>query len=626
MMLNKESPQVQPDAIPSELKALPNWVMWKYIPSEKKPRKVPYTVHNTPAKSNDSSSWCTFDQVMDCYYENGHEYAGVGFMFNNTGLVGIDLDNCLHNAKLTPFAKNVMATVQGYAEISPSGTGLHIIARANISRSYKTEEIEIYKTGRYFTMTGITYQNNCAITDTPQDLTQFIKSNVTYLSVEHDPLFVKPSLNVSLDHIRTTVNRLDPDMAESNWTNVIWGVHHETHGSDEGFEIVSDWSALGLKYDPYALRSRWLRSNDTHNDAFTFKSIEKMARALPTPKAQHATADDPIPQYIGNDYLKGYASQSWLIKRFLPKAEFGVVFGASGSGKTFFVLDIAAKLAANNGWRDRKTLSNSVLYVASEAREGVKKRLQGYVTANSELSNNLRIQDFAPNLLNLEHINMMITSTLLRPDTSLIIFDTLAASHNGDENSATDMTAVIANCRYISLKTNAMVLLVHHTGKNTNNGMRGSNSLESGADVVIEVTYDKTNGERKATVTKQKDGELGDPYYFKLKVVDLGTDIDGDAITTCVIENTFDLPVAKEDTEAVIATKETILNVFDIRCADMVGEQSLDVKDFIADIQAYLLRTNKKAPKLFNIERTIALLCGAKGALLMVNGRVKRSF
>jgi KaiC/GvpD/RAD55 family RecA-like ATPase len=80
-------------------------------------------------------------------------WSGVGFMFQKD-YVGIDLDHCVEYGKLNDFAQNVLSKCTSYTELSPSRTGIHIIARGDIPKSLKTKEIEIYNTGRYFTVTG----------------------------------------------------------------------------------------------------------------------------------------------------------------------------------------------------------------------------------------------------------------------------------------------------------------------------------------------------------------------------------------------------------------------------------------------------------------------------------------
>jgi hypothetical protein len=117
----------------------------------------------------------------------------------------------------------------------------------------------------------------------------------------------------------------------------------------------------------------------------------------------------------------------------------------------------------------------------------------------------------------------------------LIIIDTLAATFGGgNENAPDDMNAFLAIMRLIREATGAHVMIVHHCGKDTARGARGHSSLRAATDTEIEIVADR-EGNRTATVTKQRDGEIGKEFHFRLDVVDLGQDEDGEAITSCVV-------------------------------------------------------------------------------------------
>jgi hypothetical protein len=79
--------------IPGELKARPQWVVWKAVGD--KPDKVPYSARSRRrASSTDLLTWSTFQEALEAY-ETG-EYAGLGFMFSSADpSTGIDLDNCV---------------------------------------------------------------------------------------------------------------------------------------------------------------------------------------------------------------------------------------------------------------------------------------------------------------------------------------------------------------------------------------------------------------------------------------------------------------------------------------------------------------------------------------------------
>lgn len=143
--------------IPAELRELKQWVVWRM--PDKEPRRA--TDPKRLAKSNDPATWSTFEQALAAV-EKGHA-EGVGFVFAASGPhIGIDLDDCLdaETGELHPVAAKIVARFVTYTEVSPSGTGLHLILRGKMPagagrvKHFHEQKIEIYPDGRYFTMTG----------------------------------------------------------------------------------------------------------------------------------------------------------------------------------------------------------------------------------------------------------------------------------------------------------------------------------------------------------------------------------------------------------------------------------------------------------------------------------------
>jgi putative DNA primase/helicase len=121
------------------------------------------------------------------------------------------------------------------------------------------------------------------------------------------------------------------------------------------------------------------------------------------------------------------------------------------------------------------------------------------------------------------------------PKGAVVFIDTLnRAAPTADENASKDMGAIIEGANMLRLLTDGLVVLVHHTGKDTAQGMRGHSSLFAALDGAIEVK--RNNAGRTWTVAKTKDGEDGKTTPFKLMVHDLGTDADGEPITSCTVE------------------------------------------------------------------------------------------
>ncbi|MDA0734837.1 MAG: phage/plasmid primase, P4 family [Chloroflexi bacterium] len=150
---------VNAEAIPQELRDLPQWVCWKLLHKQgaAKPTKVPVAAKNCqPASTTDSTTWSTFDVALSAYY--GGLGDGVGFVFTvDDPYVGVDLDGCYNSGSgaLEGWAQDIVARLSSYTELSPSSTGVHIILKGELPDGRRrTDSIEMYSEGRYFTMTG----------------------------------------------------------------------------------------------------------------------------------------------------------------------------------------------------------------------------------------------------------------------------------------------------------------------------------------------------------------------------------------------------------------------------------------------------------------------------------------
>ena len=147
--------QHQFENIPEELRRRPQWLVWKLEERDSKPTKIPYIAGGVgKASSTDSETWRSFDEAVVALKTG--RYGGIGFVFS-TGdpYAGIDLDDCRNpeTGELEEWAAKTVQDLDGYAEVSPSGTGVHIIVRGKAPNK-KRGKVEAYSSERYFTITG----------------------------------------------------------------------------------------------------------------------------------------------------------------------------------------------------------------------------------------------------------------------------------------------------------------------------------------------------------------------------------------------------------------------------------------------------------------------------------------
>lgn len=159
--------------IPLEIKQTRRWIGYKIEERDGKNTKVPYNaINGGKARSNDSSTWTTFRVALLGYLKYG--FSGIGFMLGedpHTGVTyfGVDLDN--HESPVTGekpmtdfefkgFSNRIVNALSSYAEYSHSGEGVHIICKGTLPEGRrKSDCVEMYDKGRFFTMTGNTILN-----------------------------------------------------------------------------------------------------------------------------------------------------------------------------------------------------------------------------------------------------------------------------------------------------------------------------------------------------------------------------------------------------------------------------------------------------------------------------------
>lgn len=144
-------------AIPVELRGRRQWVIWRRESRGGKETKVPYQAASPSmrASTRDASTWSPFERAASAV-ERGNA-SGMGFVFAPADpFCGVDLDGCRNESgQLNPIAAAIVDELDSYAEWSPSGSGVHLIARGRLQgRRCRRGPIEIYDRGRYFTVTG----------------------------------------------------------------------------------------------------------------------------------------------------------------------------------------------------------------------------------------------------------------------------------------------------------------------------------------------------------------------------------------------------------------------------------------------------------------------------------------
>lgn len=136
--------------IPSGMKSRSQWVLWRHDEDG----KVPVNEAAVPCDATAPRNWLSYSEAVDAAAES--DASGIGFYFSeNDPFIGIDIDDCLsEGGHFSATASDILARIDSYSEISPSGTGIHIYARGVVpDGKIRSEAIEMYQNGQFLTVT-----------------------------------------------------------------------------------------------------------------------------------------------------------------------------------------------------------------------------------------------------------------------------------------------------------------------------------------------------------------------------------------------------------------------------------------------------------------------------------------
>ncbi|MEJ6060404.1 helicase RepA family protein [Aliivibrio salmonicida] len=239
---------------------------------------------------------------------------------------------------------------------------------------------------------------------------------------------------------------------------------------------------------------------------------------------------------------KGYdCVANWLVHDLIPSSSFGIIYGASGSLKSFLAIDLCCSITRGNHWNYHAVKKGAVVYVAAEGQMGVAKRIKACEIANSIKTEHLYVLGHSLTMSEESNQEALITAIQEIEQTrnvkvQLVVLDTLARCYSGDENTSRDMSAFVHGCDIVRAVTDTTILCIHHSGRDEAKGARGSSALKAACDFEFHV---KRTGKSKLltfTNTKQKDGEEAPNMEVEFDSIELGiNDVNGKALTSLAL-------------------------------------------------------------------------------------------
>lgn len=263
-------------------------------------------------------------------------------------------------------------------------------------------------------------------------------------------------------------------------------------------------------------------------------------RSDPEPKL---TTRDPIEVTWFADVVP-HVDTSDLVEDLLSIGGMTVIYGESGSGKTFFATDLGLHIALGWDWNGRHVEQRAVVYCAMEGMRGIQNRVAAFKQFHNLHDSVVPFGfvtiplDFCSSDDDAWALADAIKEAAAKFDVpvGLVLMDTLSRGMaGGNENAPDDMGALVVNGDRIRSETGAALAWIHHTGKDQAKGARGHSSLRAATDTEIEISAD--HGAHTMRVTKQREYECTGTFTFTLQKVELGQNPRGGVVTSCVVEH-----------------------------------------------------------------------------------------
>ena len=330
-------------SFPKELTALPQWICWRLEPDPKggKPRKVPYDPKTgRKASSTNPQTWALLPEAESACAR--YAFTGLGFVFTEEcGIVGVDIDHCRTEdagspggSTLNDTAHAILEKYPSYTEISPSGTGLHIFyhgAMPGKGNKNSATGVEMYSTGRYFTMTG----NRLEGTPDGGHLPEYIADGTAALSWIHETYVTKKRKPRARKATRKVVQLADEQVLEKaraasggeDFIDLWEGRWEDKYGSQSEADLalccaLAFWTGKDAEQmdrlfrQSALLREKW----DTvhHADGSTY-GAETLRQAVARTEQTYSPEGEPVIFEQNGRYYRVKGEQVYPITNFIVR-------------------------------------------------------------------------------------------------------------------------------------------------------------------------------------------------------------------------------------------------------------------------------------------------------------------
>ncbi len=497
------------NSIPTALRDKPNWVCRR--------GKIPINPRTgQAAKAGQPDTWARFEEAVQA----APRYDGIGFEFDGSGIIGIDFDHCIENGQLAPWVQDWVSRFDSYTELSPSGTGIHILCQGSLHGrpAVKRKEVEIYDRARYFTMTGRTFGTPRPLRDAQAALDALYEA---FGRKDEKPRQAVPVRPLDMDD-STLIKKIEQSAGSARFAP-LWRGDTGGYGSHSEADlalcsILAFWTRCNtdqmdrLFRSSGLMRDKWDRrqSGSTYGALTIQKAISQCAqvyeprRTYPpsAPATLQAAPNKPLSLSViaARDLqTKDLPTIHFLVSDLLPQG-LSLLASPPKYGKSWWVLALCLAVASGEPFMGRQTAQAGCLYLALEDSERRLKFRMNKILRGREAPELLRYATSAHDLSS-GLLDELASFLDVYPETRLIVIDTfqkVRAAANGKESAYAADYRESGALKHFADQHGICILLVHHLRKMQAVGdpferISGTNGILGATDTSMVMTRDTRN-------------------------------------------------------------------------------------------------------------------------------------
>ncbi len=483
--------------IPNEIKLLPNFVGHiKKVPINLKTGKA--------ASSNDPTTWVTFNFAVSHYTQYGCD--GIGFVLRPP-YVGLDLDDSVSDGTINPFGNNIIEKMNSYSEYSPSGTGIHIICKGEIARAYKTSKLEVYTTGRYFTLTGNSIQ-------TPALPVRFVEKELQELI----PLSSESDTSNKPGWIAESLENLQKGNIHNETIRIVGKLHQNRWAKSDIYQLLK----------PHIER--------------VGGDLSKLEERIESIGKYPITSADRLLDQVKNETDDTYSMSSflaledkveWIVPQIISAKSIGFIAGLPESRKSWMAIDLAVEVAKGGGyWLGKFPVKEAkVLYIDQERFKGeAKRRFAAVLSAknlgNDTLDGKLYLKCGTSIRIDLIQSYDAFRRELLKLKPDLVLIDSFTTIHTKEENNRKEIQEVLEKFKSLRNEVGCSFVFIDHENKSVYHDkdegkdpsacdLIGSIGKSAAAEFVLTVRH-QDNESSTVYHTKSTEGPKVEPFLIKV--------------------------------------------------------------------------------------------------------------